>query len=131
MKKTGVLNQPLSQIIAGMGHFDTLVVGDAGLPVPKGVAKIDLALCAGTPAFTQVLQTILSELSLQSAVVASEMQGENPKVYQETMRLLGSTPVKQVSHERFKEMTANAVAVVRTGEFTPYANIILESGVVF
>lgn len=131
MKKTGVLNQPLSEVIAGMGHFDALVIGDAGLPVPKGVAKIDLALCAGTPEFTQVLRTVLSELSLQSAVVASEMKGENPKVYQETMRLLGSTPVKQVSHERFKELTANAVAVVRTGEFTPYANIILESGVVF
>ena len=44
MKRTGLLNIELSQVIAGMGHGDVLVIGDAGLPVPKGVRRIDLAL---------------------------------------------------------------------------------------
>ena len=33
MKKSGILNQPISAVIAGMGHTDTLVIADAGLPI--------------------------------------------------------------------------------------------------
>ena len=36
MKKTPLLNVALSRVIAGMGHGDILVIGDAGLPVPPG-----------------------------------------------------------------------------------------------
>ena len=32
---------------------------------------------------------------------------------------------------RFKVLTKDSKAVVRTGEYSPYANIILKSGVVF
>jgi D-ribose pyranase len=40
-------------------------------------------------------------------------------------------PVEFVSHSDFKARTASARAIVRTGEFAPYANVILVSGVVF
>jgi len=39
--------------------------------------------------------------------------------------------VELVSHEELKRLSQKAAAVVRTGEFTPYANVILYSGVVF
>jgi D-ribose pyranase len=44
---------------------------------------------------------------------------------------LGDTPIVTVPHQSFKAQTHSARAVIRTGEFTPYANIILEAGVVF
>ncbi|QTL98684.1 hypothetical protein GM661_12275 [Iocasia frigidifontis] len=37
----------------------------------------------------------------------------------------------KVSYQDFKEMTKEAKAVVRSGETTAYANIILSSGVNF
>lgn len=131
MKKTGLLNQQLSAVLAGMGHCDTVVIGDCGLPIPDGVERVDLALTPGVPGFLETLKIIQTELQIESAVIASEMSEKSPALYQALLPMLAGVEVSQVEHERFKELTANAVAVVRTGECTPYANIILKSGVFF
>jgi D-ribose pyranase len=131
MKKIGTLNQPLSNVIAGLGHMDQLVVADAGLPIPAHVERIDLALKEGLPGFIETLQVILEEVQVESAVIAEEMLSTSPQVYQQLGELLGGIPQKTVPHDEFKSMTGSARAVVRTGEFTPYANVILVAGVVF
>ena len=131
MKRTALLNIELSQLIASMGHGDVLVIGDAGLPVPAGVRRIDLAVTEGVPTVAQVLQTVLSELQVERAVIAQESvsaSGELPGWYSQQAGL----PAPQTrSHSDFKALSRQAVAVVRTGEFTPYANVALVSGVVF
>ena len=131
MKKTGLLNQPMSEVIAGMGHFDTLVIADAGLPIPPGTRRIDLAVSAGVPPFLDVVRATLGELQVQSALVAAEMETRSPATYAALRDVLGDIPVESVPHEAFKARTAGARAVVRTGEFTPYANVILVAGVIF
>jgi D-ribose pyranase len=131
MKKTGLLNQPISTVIAGMGHMDTLVVADAGLPIPRQTQRIDLALVAGMPPFLDTLRAVLSEMQVEKAIVAEEMLEVSPGIYQAIEELLGDVPIEIVTHLIFKEMTRSARAVIRTGEFTPYANIILVAGVVF
>lgn len=131
MKKTGLLNQPISTVIAGLGHMDTLVIADAGLPIPSGVTRIDLAVTAGLPSFVDVLRSVLGEMQVQSAVIAQEMDVRSPQILRDIEELLPGTPVERVSHEQFKQMTRGAVAVIRTGECTPYANIILTAGVIF
>jgi len=131
VKKTGLLNQPLSAVIAGLGHLDTLVIADAGLPIPPEVQRIDLAVRAGLPPFLDVVQAVLDEVEVQSAIIAEEMVVHSPEVHAALLNLLGDIPVEVMSHVRFKEQTHEARAVVRTGEFTPYANVILVAGVVF
>ncbi|SMD17000.1 D-ribose pyranase [Sporomusa malonica] len=131
MKKLGTLNQPISEVIAGMGHGDMLVIGDAGLPIPSGVRRIDLALTQGVPEFLRTLEVILSELQVESAVIASETAAVSPEIYDGIKALLSATPTVLVSHEEFKQLNRQAVAIIRTGECTPYANIILKSGVTF
>lgn len=131
MKKTGLLNQPLSAVIAGLGHMDTLAIGDAGLPIPAGPERIDLAVSADVPPFLSVLRAVLGEMEVQGAVIASEMEGASPAMYRALRELLGDIPVEIVSHEELKVQTQTAKAVVRTGEFTPYSNVILIAGVVF
>ena len=111
-----------------MGHNDTLVIADAGLPVPPGVERIDLALVAGVPSYLQTLQAILEELAVESAIFAEEM---SPSLRRETCRLLGDRSVHVVAHEELKRLSAAARAVVRTGECTPYANVLLVAGVTF
>lgn len=131
MKKTGILNQPLSHVIAGMGHMDTLVIADAGLPIPATAERIDLAVCANVPAFLDVLKAILSEFQIEGAIVAQELIDTNPQLVEAIRALVGNISIQAVPHEEFKARTRDARAVVRTGEFTPYANIILIAGVTF
>lgn len=131
MKKTALLNSMLSETIAGMGHTDMLVIADAGLPIPEGPRRIDLALTRGVPGFIQTLETVLSELRVEKIIIARETGEVSPQILAKIKQLLPEVPVQEVSHEKFKQVTTSARAVVRTGEFTPYANIILISGVDF
>lgn len=131
MKKTGIINQPISSVIAGQGHMDRLVISDAGLPIPAHVQKIDLALTAGIPSFLDTLKTILQEMQVESAIIAAEISEFNPNVESAILATLKDIPVIKVPHEQFKQETHSAKAIIRTGEFSPYANIILISGVVF
>ena len=131
MKKTTLINSQISGIIAKMGHFDTLTIGDAGLPVPSGPERIDLALKKGIPAFLDVLTAVLTELEVQRVFIASEMQQSNARLYEQMTQLFADIEIIEVPHEAFKALTNDSKAVVRTGECRPYANIILESGVTF
>ena len=131
MKKTALLNTALSETISMMGHNDMLVIGDAGLPIPPGPRRIDMALTGGIPGFLETLRVILTELQVQSIIVASETAEQSPIIFQGIQALLPGIPVAFISHEELKARSASSVAMVRTGEFTPYANIILVAGVVF
>ena len=131
MKKHGILHPEIARIIALMGHGDGLCIADAGLPVPAGVPRVDLALVAGLPGFLPVLEAVLQELAVESAVIAGEIRGRSPAIHQKIVRRLGKAEIREVPHSEFKEQVARCRAVVRTGEFTPYANVILRSGVVF
>lgn len=131
MKKIGIINQPISAVIAGLGHTDKLVIADAGLPIPANVSRIDLALREGVPTFLEVLETVLQEMQVEGAMIASEISEHNPKIESAIKAVLGEIPIDKVPHEQFKQETQSACTVIRTGEFSPYANIILISGVVF
>ena len=131
MKKIGILNQPISSVIAGLGHTDTVVIADAGLPIPPETQRIDLALTEGIPSFLDTLRVVLTEMEVERAIIAEEMLDSSPQVYEAIKEMLGDVPIETVTHLIFKEQTRSARAVIRTGEFTPYANVILTAGVVF
>lgn len=128
MKKIGVINQPLSSVIAGLGHTDSLTIADAGLPIPPTTQRIDLALTESVPSFLDTLRTVLTEMYVEQAYVAEEMLETSPQIYEALQEQLGTVPIKAIPHTEFKERTASSRAVIRTGEFTPYANIILVAG---
>lgn len=131
MKQDRILNPELIRLIAAMGHTQTLVVADAGLPVPKGVPVLDLSLVRGVPSFLQVLDAVLEELVVEGCCLAEEMTQFNPELHSQTCSRMAAMPVDYVTHEAFKVMTQQAQAVIRTGETSPYANIILRAGVNF
>lgn len=133
MKKTPLLNIALSRLIASLGHGDILVIGDAGLPVPPGVELIDLALTQGIPGFISTLRVVLSEMQVESHVLAEELLHKQPPALADLNALdqgeLGER--RLLSHDAFKLLSHKARAVVRTGECQPYCNIALVSGVTF
>jgi D-ribose pyranase len=131
LKRTALLHAELSHVIASLGHGDMLVLGDAGLPIPDGPRRIDLAVARGVPQLDEVLQAVLSEMQVEGIVIADEaLAGNEKKLPGWYPQSLGIEP-RTVSHEEFKRRTAKARAMVRTGECTPYANIILIAGVKF
>ncbi|WP_255989544.1 D-ribose pyranase [Chitinolyticbacter albus] len=132
MKKLGILNRDIARVLAGMGHTDSVVIADCGLPIPAGVECIDLSLAIGDPAFFHVLETVLADLQVERAVFASEALTHNSAVAVRASALArDGVQVDYVTHEKFKELSRSARAVIRTGEATPYANVILYSGVIF
>ena len=64
-------------------------------------------------------------MSNEALLALAEMAGISPT----WIDAFGSP--QTVSHEEFKRRSATARAVVRTGECTPYANIMLIAGVAF
>jgi ribokinase len=111
--------------------MNTLIIADAGLPIPDTTRRIDLAVAAGIPAMLDVLQAVLDELQIESIIIASELERVSPTMYNEVKKILGDLPIETISHEEFKQQTKQSKAVICTGEFTLYANIILVAGVTF
>ncbi|MDO4784856.1 MAG: D-ribose pyranase [Propionibacteriaceae bacterium] len=128
MKKTGLLNPQLCAAIARLGHTDTFVVADCGLPIPESVPVVDLAVTAGVPGLAEVLEPLLGEVVVEAAVIASEARGTPTEGL--LLGLLGC-PLADVAHEEFKRLVREASFVVRTGADVPYANVLLRSGVPF
>lgn len=131
MKKTDLLNSEISYEISKMGHFDTIVIGDSGLPIPRDVKRIDLAVSKGVPCFLDVLRAVLEELNVQKATIATEMEAVNPDIYKKTVAMLDNVKIEKVAHSQLKKQTKVSIAIIRSGEASPYSNIILESGVAF
>ena len=129
MKKHGILNRELASIFARLGHTDKIVIADCGLPVPDGVTCIDLAYKLGEPGFNTILEVVLDDLKVEKCVLAEEIKDNNESVHDFVLQNV--EPVTYVTHEQFKQLTKEAKVIIRTGEITPYANIILQSGVIF
>jgi D-ribose pyranase len=134
MKKTPLLNIALSRVIASLGHGDILMIVDAGMPVPAGVELIDLALTHGVPDFLSVLNVVLTEMQVESHVLAEEMLSKQPPALAAVTALQASGSLgdqRRVSHDALKQLSRGARAIIRTGECQPYTNIALVAGVVF
>lgn len=131
MKKKGVLNSQISSIIASMGHMDQITICDAGYPIPQQVERIDLALIPGVPNFLQVVKAVMEDLEVEKIILAEEIKEQNPKVEKILLDLFKGINVEYQSHSDVKALSQESRAVIRTGECTPYANIILVSGVTF
>ncbi len=129
MRRTGIIHAELARALAALRHTDTLVISDSGLPVPAGPAVIDLGVVYGMSPFAVVLDAILAEVVVEAATVSEPVVTQNPgcwKLLQDRLPAL-----ERIPHEEFKAQVGHARFVVRTGEATPYANVLLRAGVPF
>jgi D-ribose pyranase len=133
MKKIGTLNTQLSYVIARMGHTDKIVVCDSGFPIPHRAELVDLALTKNIPSFIDTLKVVHEDLKIEKAIIAKEMEKYNPRIYKIVSALLKGIEIQEVPHSEFKNICISEenISFVRTGEASPYANVILISGVTF
>ncbi|WP_105996140.1 D-ribose pyranase [Staphylococcus agnetis] len=129
MYKTGTLNSNISTVLSQLGHTDQILIADCGLPIPDGVKRIDLALTFGQPSFRDVYTEVSKHMAIETAIVAEEMKTHNAVLFDD---LNDDIPnLNSVSHDELKLQSHHVKAIIRTGEATPYANIILQSAVLF
>lgn len=139
MKRNGILNSDISGVLSYMGHTDTLAIGDCGLPVPEEMTRIDLAIEFGKPSFMEVLKPVSNDMKIEKIILAEEIKEKNPQMLKEIEDFFAwyetafkcEVSCEFVSHQELKNQTKSCKAVIRTGETTPYANIILQSGCIF
>lgn len=139
MKKGILLNSNITSVIAKLGHTDHITIADAGLPIPQQVERIDLAVTHGLPDFMSVLSVVTQEMQVEKAILAEEITTINPQIEQAILAHLKALELSQgrpieveyCRHESFKQLTHDSKAIIRTGECSPFANVILCSGVTF
>ena len=139
MKKSALINADISHLIASLGHGQEVTICDAGLPILQAKKRIDLALMPGVPDFISTLKVMLTEMQIEGLILAQEFKLESPELHQALLTLIEQEEalidrkikLQYLPHEAFKQRSELSEAVVRTGEYTPYANVILQAGVVF
>ena len=129
MKEIGLLNTEIADVIARLGHMDEMIVCDAGFPIPLGVRTVDIALAVNQPTVVEVLQVLLQDFSVEKIVLADETRAHSPSMFAKIVDLFGpGVEVETVPHTALKQRSKSVKAIIRTGDFTAYCNVLLVSG---
>jgi len=129
MKEIGVVNRELARVLSEQGHGDWLMVVDAGFAIPKGADVVDISLEENSPMVMDTLKVLKKYFSVEKLIFANNTKETSPTLFDDIARLFGEDiPVEWVSHPQIKELSTKVKAVIRTGDFTAYANVILVSG---
>ena len=131
MKKIGIMNMNISAVIAGMGHNDEIMICGSAFPIPKGTNRIDLALEPGLPAFMDVVRVITKELEVERFLVSEDTKEKSPARFNEIRAFFPDKEMKVIPQSELKERAKTVKACIRTGECTPFSNVILVAGVIF
>jgi len=128
MLKVGILNPRINALISRVRHTNTLVIADRAFPFWREIETIDISLVDDVPRVLEVLRAIRANFVIGSAVMADEFRSVNrPDVRRDFERALKGITVKYEPHVEFKKRVPQAIGLIRTGDTTEYANLILES----
>jgi len=129
MKEVGILNTQIDSALNRQGHMDLMIVADAGFPCPDHVELIDIALSEGVPSVLDVLTELNKVHSVEKIIIARETADHNPSYFQKVSTAFRpDVQVQVVTHAEFKERSHHVKTIVRTGDFTAWANVMLVSG---
>jgi D-ribose pyranase len=131
MKYTGIINRDISAMVARTGHFDRIVISDAGFPVPHGVPCIDLSMGPNLPKVPDVLKMLALELPVEQFWFASEIQPSADARAKELLAIFPKAESIPLPHAEFKKLAYGAVGVIRTGDYHAYGNVMVASGVAY
>jgi D-ribose pyranase len=131
MKYTGIINRDISALVARTGHFDRIVVSDAGFPIPPGVLCIDISVGPNVPKVIEILQLLKLELPVEQFWFATEIKPSPEMRSRELLSLFPKAESIPLPHAEFKKLAFGAVGVIRTGDYHPYGNVMVASGVAY
>jgi D-ribose pyranase len=128
MLKTGILNPQLNALLARVRHTNTLVIADRGFPFWPEIETVDVSVVDDLPTVLQLLHAVRANFVVGAAWMAEEFRGANDaKTQADFASALEGVKLAYEPHVTFKKRVPSAIGLIRTGDATPYTNIILES----
>jgi D-ribose pyranase len=128
MLKTGILNPLINSLLSRVRHTNTVVIADRGFPFWPQIETVDISLADDIPKVLDVLRAIKANFAIGRVFQAEEFHAVNAR---ETIRALldtlGDIPITREPHTEFKKRVPQSIGLIRTGDTTQYANVILES----
>jgi D-ribose pyranase len=129
MKESGILNSDIASVISRQGHGDLLLIADAGFAIPRGIEVIDIALSENQPRVIDFLNELKKHFSVEKIIMANQTKKANPSYFNEIISVFDDdTEVETIDHKELRKLSESVKAVIRTGDFTAYANVLLVSG---
>ncbi len=129
MKEVGIINRNIAAVISEQGHNDLLMVVDAGFAIPTEVEVIDISMAENKPMVLDFLAELRKFFSVEKMIMANQTKEMNPTLFEGISKSFGEgVEIETVDHAELKEMAKTVKAVIRTGDFTAYGNVILVSG---
>ena len=129
MINSGILNPQILSLLARVRHTNALVIADRGFPFWPQIETIDISLVDDIPRVLDVVRAIRSNFAVARVFMAEEFLAANGNdVRLEFEQALSGIPLIFEPHVEFKKRVPQAIGLVRTGDTTQYANLIVESG---
>jgi D-ribose pyranase len=128
MTEIGILNRDIAESISKMGHMDEMIVCDAGFPIPDGVKTIDISLSENIPTVDDFLKILKKYFSVEKLVLAEETKKVSPSKFKKICGIFDKAEVEIIPHTELKKRSRNVKAIVRTGDFTAFTNVLIVSG---
>lgn len=128
MLKTGILNPQINSLLSRVRHTNTLVIADRGFPFWPQIETVDISLADDIPCVLDVLRTLRLNFQIGKAWMAQEFLERNTAATRSAFaEALRGIDMAHEAHIEFKKRVPCAIGLIRTGDTTQYANVILES----
>ena len=131
MLQEGILNPAVNDLLSRIRHTNTLVIADWAFPYWNEIEVIDLSLTKGIPLITDLLEVLAQNFKVGQIWQAEEFLATNTedkiKAFDTSFAEIPDVQVTRLGHNDLKKMVPQAIGLIRTGDATPYGNIILES----
>jgi D-ribose pyranase len=129
MKELGILNRGIAKIISEQGHRDLLMVCDAGFSIPVGMEVIDVSISENKPGVVEILNELKKYFSVEKMIMANETKSVSPTLFKKISNVWSDNmEVELLDQVVFRQKSKEVKAVIRTGEFSAFGNVILVSG---
>ena len=124
-----IVHPQLADLLARFRHANAIAILDAPFPSYPDVETVELILTRGIPTIPQVLDVIIAEHEVSSAVMAKEFQqAVDASTQSDYLSHLGELPIEWIDHVDFKKLVGTCLGIVHTGDPVPYSNVILRWG---
>ncbi len=128
MLKTGILNPQINSLLSRVRHTNTLVIADRSFPFWPMIETVDISLMDDVPTVLQVLFALRPNFQIGKAWMAREFLKANTAKTRATFAgALHGMELIHEPHVEFKKRVPHVIGLIRTGDTTQYANLILES----
>ena len=128
MLKAGILNPAINSLISRVRHTNTLVIADRGFPFWTQIETVDISLVDDIPRVLDVLRAIQVNFRIGKVYMAEEFNEVNSfATIDQFEQAFHPLSIVFEPHQTFKKLVPSAIGLIRTGDTTQYANVILQS----